>query len=108
MSVDPAAIESFKTLLFGIAAAGLLATGFEALTQKRASFHLLEAGGPMAVACVPLVVLCAPFIILRNTVRGRRFEKRPVGFVALATIIACFWALVCGRVLLDVFGLLGG
>jgi hypothetical protein len=108
LTVDPAALESFKTLLFGIAAAGLLATGFEALTQQRASFHLLEAGGPKAVASVPLVVLCAPFIILRNTVRGRRFEKRPVAFVALATIIACLWALVCGRVLLDLFGLVGG
>ena len=108
MSVDPAAIESFKTLLFGIAAAGLLATGFEALTQNRASFHLLGAGGPMAVASVPLVVLCAPFIILRNTVRGRKIEGRPMPFVMLATAIACGWSLLSGRVALDLAAMLVG
>lgn len=108
LTIDPAALESFETLLFGIAVAGLVATGFEALTARQASFRLLEAGGPAAVASVPLIVIGAPFIILRNTVRGRRFERRPVGFVALATIIACLWALACGRVLLDLFGLIGG
>ena len=65
-------------------------------------------GGPAAVASVPLIVFSAPFIILRNTVRGRRFERRPVGFVAVATVIACLWALACGRVLLDLLSLLGG
>ena len=108
LSVDPAAFESLKTLVFGIAAAGLIATGFEAMTARRASFQLLTLGGPKAVASVPLIVFSAPFIILRNTVRGRRYERRPVGFVALATIIACLWALACGRVLLDLLALLGG
>jgi hypothetical protein len=104
---DPAAIESFKTLFFGIAVAGLVATGFEMATARRASFHLLEVGGARALACVPLVLVSAPFIILRNTVRGRRFERRSVGFVALATIMACLWALACGRVLLALAGLIG-
>lgn len=107
-TLDPAAIESFETLLFGIAVAGLVATGFEVATARRASFSLLEAGGARAVASVPLVILSAPFIILRNTLRARRFERRPVGFVALATIIACLWALACGRVLLAMVGLVGG
>lgn len=107
-TLDPAAIESFETLLFGIAVAGLVATGFEVATARRASFNLLETGGARAVASVPLVILSAPFIILRNTVRGRRFERRSVGFVALATIIACLWALACGRVLLAMVGLVGG
>jgi hypothetical protein len=107
-TIDPAALESFETLLFGIAAAGLIGTGFELLTARKASFRLLEAGGPAAVASVPLIVFSAPFIIMRNTLRGRRFERRPVGFVALATVISGLWALACGRVLLDLFGLVGG
>jgi hypothetical protein len=108
LSLDPAALESLETLLFGIAAAGLIATGFEAMTARRASFQLLTLGGPRAVASVPLIVFSAPFIILRNTVRGRRYERRPVGFVALATVIACLWALACGRVLLDMLAYIGG
>lgn len=94
-------IEAFKALAIGIAAAGMVATGFEAMTERRASFTLLETGGARAVASVPLVVLTAPFIILRNTVRGRKQDRRRIGFVALATMIACLWGLACGRVILE-------
>ena len=101
MTLTPDQIEAFQALLLGLAAAGALATGFEALTSRRAGFELLETGGPQALASVPLVIFSAPFIILRNTVRGRRFERRPVFFIALATIIAGLWGLACGRVLMD-------
>ncbi len=106
MLVDPTTLEAFQALALGLAAAGVLATGFEAVTERRASFTLLETGGPRAVASVPLIVFSAPFIILRNTVRGRRFERRRVSFVALATVIACVWGLACGRVLMELVALL--
>ena len=99
--MTPDSLEAFQALILGLAAAGALATGFEAMTSRRASFELLEVGGPRALASVPLIVFTAPFIILRNTVRGRRFERRPVVFVALATVIAGLWGLACGRVLMD-------
>jgi hypothetical protein len=41
-------------------------------------------------------------------VRGRRIEDRPIGFVMLATIIAGFWSLCSGSVVLDGIGLLTG
>ncbi len=107
MTLTPDHIEAFQALLLGLAAAGALATGFEALTSRRASFELLETGGPQALASVPLIVFTAPFIILRNTVRGRRFERRPVFFVALATVIAGLWGLASGRVMLDLLAYLG-
>ena len=50
---------------------------------------------------MPLVVFSAPFIILRNTIRGRRLERRPIVFVMLATMIACVWSLMSGRLVLD-------
>ena len=50
----------------------------------------------------------APFIILRNTVRGRRFERRPIPFVMIATIIACGWSLMSGRIALDLAHLITG
>ena len=101
MFVDPAAIDSLRSLALGFAAAGLIATGFELLTARRASFGLLETGDLAAVACIPVLVFSAPFIILRNIVRGRRLEPRTFGFVVLATMIACGWSLVSGRVVLD-------
>lgn len=101
MRIDPAAFESLQALGLGFAFAGLLASSFELFTERRASFTLLQNGGVVALACVPLVVFSAPFIIIRNTILGRRFEHRPFGFVMLATVIACVWSLMCGRLVLD-------
>jgi hypothetical protein len=33
---------------------------------------------------------------MRNTVRGRRIERRRIEFVAMATIIAGFWSMMSG------------
>jgi hypothetical protein len=106
--VDPSAFETLQSLAIGFAFAGLLASGFEFVTARQASFGLLQAGGVAALACVPVVVFAAPFIIIRNTVRGRRFERRPIGFVMAATILACVWSLMSGRLVLDVAQTLAG
>ena len=95
-------IEAFRSMALGFAFAGLMANVVPAVFQRPASFTLLQTGGIMAIASVPMLVFAAPFIIMRNTLRGRRFEKRPFGYVMLATVIACFWAMAAGRVLLDV------
>ncbi len=108
MQISPSALESLAALGLGFAFAGLLVSAFELLTRRRAGFGLLEEGGPFALACVPLLVFSAPFIILRNTVRGRRFERRPMGFVFAATLIAWFWSLMSGRFVLDMAHLLAG
>jgi hypothetical protein len=101
MTIEPAAMEALLTLAMGFAFAGLLASGFEVFTTRNAGFSLLQTGGMRALASVPLVVFSAPFLIIRNTVRGQRKEKRPIHFVMLATMIACVWSLASGRVVLD-------
>lgn len=101
MTISPGAIEGLKALILGMAFAGLLASAFELFAKRRASFKLLELGGLKAFAAVPVVVFSAPFIILRNTIRGRAIDGRPFLFVMLATIIACFWGMMCGQVMLD-------
>ena len=101
IEIDAAEAHALLALAIGFAFAGFLSALFKAVTSQSASFRLLQIGGLGAVAAVPLVVFAAPFIILRNTVRGRTLENRNFGFVVLATIIASFWSLVAGRVLLD-------
>lgn len=108
MVLTPAALDAIRTLGVGLALSGLLASAFELFTERRASFSLLERGGVAAVAALPMLAFGAPFIILRNTVRGRRIEGRPIPFVMLATIIACGWSLLSGRVALDLAALLVG
>lgn len=101
MVISPSALESIQTLCLGLALSGLLATAFELFTERRASFNLLDRGGVSAAAALPVLAFSAPFIILRNTVRGRRIEGRPIPFVMVATMIACGWSLVSGRLVLD-------
>ena len=100
MTVSPSSLESLQALLVGLALAGLLASAFEYATNRRASFQLLEAGGVSAVAALPMLVFGAPFIILRNILRGRPRERRPIPFVMLATIVACGWSLLSGQIAL--------
>jgi hypothetical protein len=101
MPIAPASLEALHALVLGFAFAGLLASAFELFTERRASFGLLQAGGVVAVASVPILVFSAPFIIVRNTIRGRAIEGRPIPFVMLATMVACLWSLMSGRVVLD-------
>ena len=106
MTIDPSALSALQTLIVGFVFAGLLCSAFELLTERRASFALLESGGLLTVVSVPLLVFSAPFIILRNTLRGRRYEHRPIGFVMLATIIAGLWSLCSGALLRDAIALM--
>ena len=43
MRFEPAAIESLQALMLGFAFAGLMASAFELLTERRASFRLRKA-----------------------------------------------------------------
>ena len=60
--------------------------------MKLRTWFLLPAWLCMAV------LFAAPFLIVRNTVRGRRIEGRNFGFAALAAIVAGFWSLLSGSV----------
>jgi hypothetical protein len=104
-ALDAGQFDAFKALIFGFALAGFLASAFRYLTDHPPSFRLLQQGGWSAILSLPLVVATAPFIILRNTVRGRRFERRSMVFIWLATVIACIWSMAAGRVILKVMGL---
>jgi hypothetical protein len=84
MSAD--SIESLFALAIGFAIAGVLATGYQAVTSRPASFRLLRRGPqPATFAAVPLLAFAAPFIIMRNTIRGHRILGGPVHMVMLAT-----------------------
>ena len=95
--MSPDAIDSFFALAIGFALAGLLATGYQLATYRPASFRLLQRGPrPSAFAAVPFLAFAAPFIIMRNTLRGAKIERRRFEFVMMATVLAGFWSLMSG------------
>ncbi|MCA1999540.1 MAG: hypothetical protein LDL25_07100 [Hyphomicrobiales bacterium] len=94
--MSPQQIDSLLALALGFALAGFVAALYRALRDQPPSFGLLLHGGPASVAAIPLIAVAGPAIIMRNTLRGRKYERRKVHFVALATIIASFWAIGIG------------
>lgn len=97
--ISPEAIDSMFAIAFGFAIAGLCASGYRLFRLRFPSFRLLEVGPmPTRFAVVPVLVFSAPFLIMRNTLRGQRLERRNVGFVMIATIVAALWSLMSGSV----------
>ena len=95
MSSD--ALNLLFSICIGFALAGALTSGYQAMAARPAGFGLLGAGvAPKTFAAVPFLVFAAPFIIMRNTLRGARIERRRFEFVMMATVLAGFWSLMNG------------
>ena len=107
--MTPESLQMLLALALGFAVAGLCSSAYQLFTSRLPSFGLLTTGpSPQAFAAVPLLMLAAPFLIMRNTLMGRQQEGRRFQFVFLATLIAGFWSLMSGMVLvmsLQAFGL---
>ena len=77
-ALTPSVVESLFALAFGFAIAGTTASAYELVWRHFPSFRMLEVGPvPARFAAIPLLIFTAPFIIMRNTLRGRRFDHRP-------------------------------
>jgi hypothetical protein len=102
--MSPASLQSLVVLLIGFAVAGLLATGYQLVTAQPLSFRLLNQGLRLVTfLSIPVLTFAAPFVIMRNVIRGRRIERRRFEFVMLATVLAGFWSLMSGTVVVTAF-----
>jgi hypothetical protein len=95
--MSPEALNSLFALCIGFAFAGALASGYQAMAARPAGFGLLGEGvAPKTFAAVPFLVFAAPFIIMRNTLRGAKIERRRFEFVMMATVLSGFWSMMSG------------
>jgi hypothetical protein len=102
--MSPESLQSLVVLLIGFAVAGLLATGYQLVTEQPLSFRLLNQGLRLVTfLSIPVLTFAAPFVIMRNVIRGRRIERRRFEFVMLATVLAGFWSLMSGTVVVTAF-----
>jgi hypothetical protein len=105
--MSPQSLQMVLALALGFAVAGLCSSAYRLATSKLPSFGLLATGpSPQAFAAVPLLMLAAPFLIMRNTLLGQRQESGRFQFVFFATLVAGFWSLMSGLVLVQAVGLL--
>jgi hypothetical protein len=102
--MSPESLQSFIVLSIGFSVAGMLATGYQINAERPLSFRLLNEGLRLVTfLAIPVLTFAAPFIIMRNTIRGRRIERRRFEFVMLATVLAGFWSLMSGTVVVTMF-----
>ena len=102
--MSPESVQSFIVLLVGFAVAGSLATGYQLVTERPLSFRVLNEGAQLVTfLAIPVLTFAAPFVIMRNVIRGVRIERRRFEFVMMATVLAGFWSLMSGTVVVTAF-----
>jgi hypothetical protein len=88
--------RSLLDLAIGFAVAGMLSSGYQLLTLRPPSFHLLNIERNRALAAVAFLLFAAPFIIVNITIRGGPMRGGNFGFAAIAAVVAGFWSLMSG------------
>ena len=102
--MSPESVQSLIVLLVGFAVAGSLASGYQLITERPLSFRVLNEGARLVtLLAIPVLTFAAPFVIMRNIFRGHRIERRRFEFVMLATVLAGFWSLMSGTVVVTAF-----
>jgi hypothetical protein len=97
--MTPESIQMLLSLALGFAVAGLCSSAYRLVTSRLPSFSLLSVGPkPASIAAVPLLLFSAPFLIMRNTLLGGEHEGQRFRFVFMATLVAGFWSLMSGTV----------
>lgn len=100
-------LNSFLALALGFAVAGLLCSAYQVMTERAPSFSLLEASERnQALAAIPFLLFAAPAIIVRVIVRAGRGSG--FGFAMLATVLAGFWSLMSGTLVIMALKATGG
>jgi len=94
------AIAAAYALAAGFVSAGLLGSFYQLVTARPPRFEL--AAGHWLSNCGELVMIlfAGPFIIMRNALRGRRIENRPLKWLLASACISSMWSICSGILVL--------
>lgn len=88
----------------GFVAAGILGSFYQLVTDRPARFAVSMDTTWTGMRDVLIIAFCGPFMLMRNALRARVIERRPVGWLVASTTIAFVWSVCSGIVVLH-FGL---
>lgn len=80
----------------GFAIGGLIGSLHQWLTDRAPSFQDIGETFTGKLWALTMIVLGGPFIIMRNALRGRVIEGRPMGWIVLSSVIATSWSFCSG------------
>jgi hypothetical protein len=75
-------------VLIGLVAGGITVSGYRLVTNHQPSFHARPETAIGAFGQVLVLVFGGPLVLMRNAIRGRLIERRPMGFLVATTVIA--------------------
>jgi hypothetical protein len=85
----------------GFVAAGVLSSFYQLVTETPARFDITADRIWAGTLQVILLMFAGPAIVMRNAIRGRMIERRPLGWLAASAVIAAAWSLCSGIVVLE-------
>jgi hypothetical protein len=85
----------------GFVAAGLLSSFYQLVTASPVRFEMSSDRMVAGVAQVILLMFTGPVVLMRNAIRGRIIERRPLGWLVASAAIAAAWSLCSGVVVLE-------
>lgn len=85
----------------GFVASGLIASFYQLVTANPARFELQSERMATGVVQVILLMFAGPVILMRNAIRGRLIEGRPIRWLAASSVVAAVWSLCSGIVVLE-------
>lgn len=100
--MSPEFLVLFFAVATGFVAAGLVSSFHTLVTNRPASFRLDDQSLPARLAHLPLIVFGGPSILMRNAVRGRLIERRPMGWLWMSLVVVASWSFVSGLFVLHV------
>jgi hypothetical protein len=86
----------------GFVVAGILGSFYQLLTGEPLKFAISVETWLKGVFSCFLCVFAGPFIIMRNAIRGRKIEQRPIGWLVASSTIAGMWSLCSGVFVLQI------
>ncbi|MEQ8783949.1 MAG: hypothetical protein RIE06_30135 [Roseibium album] len=92
----------------GFVAAGVLGSLYQLVTRQPPKFSFSGENLLAFLIEVFLCVFAGPFIIMRNAIRGRRIEKRPLGWLVASSTIAGMWSMCSGILVMNVALIVAG
>lgn len=86
----------------GFVAAGVLGSLYQLITHQPPKFAFNSESVLAFVGELLVCVFAGPFIIMRNAIRGRRIEGRPLGWLVASSTIAGMWSMCSGIMVINV------
>ena len=80
----------------GFVAAGVIGSFYQLVTDEPPRFSFAVDSIFGALISFAICLLAGPFIIMRNAIRGRRIEGRPIGWLVASSTIAGMWSVCSG------------